>query len=186
MNPNIPELCFKILAIISRAFKKNKHRSNTDRALALIKSTHECNLDKTNEFLDDFYYRKLSAEIYGVELEKYRLTIAKKIIEDSGYQIRWDMIKTALPYLSFSENKMNVNYNKLTSFSNWTSFIIAILILTYPFGILFYINHNGISVTLSNSILLGSIFILFLIFGLAMLLSTSDFFAARSIKSLLK
>lgn len=164
----------------------SKNKTDTNRALELRKALNEIGHNDCETTLIKNINRKVSKELYDIELEANQIQLIEKIIEDSSYEIKWKLIKDSSPFLLFSQNELKVHFTKGDNFSNWFAFLLGFSTAVLDLYIIWFFGHNSNNASWSHN--LGVVFILITIlaFCLAFIFSTSNYFAARKLKSILK
>lgn len=176
----------KFLDRIFNAFGSSKARNDTDRILLLIKMISETDVDKTEPFLIDAYYRRLSKELYGIELNKMQLEIAEKTIKKSNYSISWETLKFGIKFIKFIDNKIVVDEKKWKTLWFSVQFIIGSILIISPIILDFFVSFNELK-NIQQKLLFKLIFFIILVFpGILILWKSAAYFTARSIDLIIK
>lgn len=180
------ELLKVAIQLVFPYFLISKNKTDTNRALELRKAFHEIGQKDCETTLIKNINRKVSMELYGIELEASQILLIEKIIEDSSCEIKWKLIRDASQYLVFSQNNLKVQFSKSDNISNWSVFLVGFIAALLDLFLIWHFGHNQKSDSWIHN--LGVVFSLItvLVFCLAFMFSTSNYFAASKLNSIIK
>jgi hypothetical protein len=134
------ELLKVAIQFIFPHFLASKSKTETNRALELRKALDEIGHKDFETTLIKNINRKVSKELFDVELDANQIQIIEKTMDDSASEIKWKLIKDSSSYLGYSQNTLKVHFTKADTFSNLFSFTVgtilalSMLILIWIYG----------------------------------------------------